>query len=47
MDEVVAGMENDSRDFEVTHETLRYSNNVMKIFKANDYDSHNILWRNG
>jgi len=37
MDEVVAGMENDSRDFEVTRD-LRYSNNIMKIFKANDYE---------
>ena len=37
MDKVVVGMENNSRDFQVTHEILRI-NNVMKIFKANDYD---------
>ena len=37
MDKVVVGMENNSRDFQVAHEILRI-NNVMKIFKANDYD---------
>jgi len=37
MDKVVVGMENNSRDFQVIHEILRISN-VMKIFKANDYD---------
>lgn len=37
MDKVVEGMENNSRDFQVTLEILRI-NNVMKIFKANDYD---------
>ena len=37
LDKVVEGMENNSRDFQVTQEILRI-NNVMKIFKANDYD---------
>ena len=37
LDKVVVGMENNSRDFQVTHQILRI-NNVMKIFKANDYD---------
>lgn len=37
LDKLVIGMENDSRDFQATQEILKI-NNVMKIFKANDYD---------
>jgi hypothetical protein len=37
MDKLVAGMENNSRDLQASLKVLR-TNNVMKIFKANDYD---------
>jgi hypothetical protein len=37
MDKLVVNMENNSRDFQMTHKILKI-NNVMKIFKVNDYD---------
>jgi hypothetical protein len=37
MDKLVAGMENNSKDFQIALKVLKV-NNVMKIFKANDYD---------
>jgi hypothetical protein len=37
LDKLVVGMENDSRDFQATQKILKI-NNVMKIFKANNYD---------
>lgn len=36
IDKLISGMKNDSRDFQVSLQSLN-NNNVMKIFKANDY----------
>jgi len=37
MDNLVAGIENNSKDFRITNEIVKI-NNVMKIFKANNYE---------